>query len=196
VPAARAVIHKENQCVTGRLRECADSIAQSLIFLPKMQAVRLLWMERGFRRGIMKSLAIVAAAAIVIGMSGTAMARTKTTQIQLDGECDAITINVTDKVSVTGNEGDACSKLFGAGFVAKVRGADTMQIVAGAQTPMAPGAQFVFVAQYPLVTGGSWALYVTTDGQTMSLNNSGTYTVVGAAQVGPKSAALAIAGRH
>lgn len=144
----------------------------------------------------MKSLAIVAAAAIVIGMSGTAMAKTKTTQIQLDGECDAITVNVTDKVSVTGNEGDACSKLFGAGFVAKVRGADTMQIVAGAQTPMAPGAQFVFVAQYPLVTGGTWALYVTSDGQTMSLNNSGTYTVIGAAQAGPKGAALMIGGRQ
>ncbi|HEY8697933.1 MAG TPA: hypothetical protein VIM02_09960 [Rhizomicrobium sp.] len=145
----------------------------------------------------MKSVAIIAAAAaILIGAGGAATAKTKTTQIQLDGECDLITVNVTDKVSVTGNEGDACSKLFGAGFVAKVKGADTMQIVAGAQSPMVPGAQFVFVAQYPLVTGGTWSLYVTSDGDTMSLNNSGTYTVVGAAQTGPKGTALAIAGRH
>ena len=147
-------------------------------------------------RGFMKSAAIAAGAAILIAMGGTAMAKTKTTQIQLDGECDQITVNVTDKVSVTGNEGGTCSKLFGAGFVAKVKNADTMQIVAGAQSPMAPGAQFVFVAQYPLVTGGTWALYVTSDGQTMSLNNSGTYTVIGAAQTGPKGSALAIERRH
>jgi hypothetical protein len=68
--------------------------------------------------------------------------------------------------------------------------------VAGVQSPGAPGVQFVFQVSYPLVTGGTWALYGTTDGVTVAELEAGTYTVEGTPSHGVRGKTSAFTLHH
>jgi hypothetical protein len=124
------------------------------------------------------------AAAVLIALSGTASAKSKTETISLDGHCDVLTLHI-NKIAVAGTDAADCAQGFGAGFVGKVKGFGNA-IVAGVQFSEEPGTQLVFRVQYPLVTGGSWDLSATSDGVTFSKLESGTYTVEGTAAKGPR----------
>jgi hypothetical protein len=131
----------------------------------------------------MKAYLALAAAAL-LAMGGTASAKSTTAVISLDGHCDVITLQITKPV-VAGADDPNCATEYGGGMIGKVKGLGGT-IVAGVQSPSAPGYQFVIDISYPLVTGGAWSLYVTQDGVTMTPFESGTYTVEGSASHGPK----------
>jgi hypothetical protein len=139
----------------------------------------------------MKTYLALAAAALV-ATAGAASA--KTTVISLDGHCDVITIRV-NKSLVTGVDDPSCVTEYGGGAVGKVKGfGDT--IVAGVITPNAPGEQFVFQVSYPLITGGTWSLYGTADGVTLTKLKAGTYTVEGTPAHGMKGTTSVFARDH
>lgn len=128
---------------------------------------------------------LVAGALALLASTGAAEAKTKTTTISFDGYCDVVTLKVTGTF-VAGK--DSCAGGFGGGMVAKVAGFGNA-IVAGVQFTPYPGYQFVLELSYPLVSGGTWNLYYTTDGKTLNAFESGTYSVSGAAMQGPRGSA-------
>jgi hypothetical protein len=130
------------------------------------------------------------ALAAVVALGGAADAKTKTQIVSLNGHCDVLTLKIT-KTQVTGADDPDCATGFGVGYVSKVRGFGNA-IVAGAQFSQAPSAQFVMRFSYPLITGGSWDLAITTDGTTFTPYESGTYTVEGTAEKGPRGSASVV----
>src|SRR5665213_3088667 len=129
--------------------------------------------------------------AAVVALSGAADAKTKTQVISLDGRCDVLTLKI-DKTEVVGVDDPSGATGIGVGYVGKVKDFGN-GIVAGVHFVAAPGAQFVIRIAYPLVTGGSWDLAITSDGTTFSPYESGTYTVEGTADKGTKGSSSVIA---
>jgi len=127
------------------------------------------------------------ALAALVALSGAAEAKTKTATVSLDGHCDVLTLRI-DKSVVAGTDDPGCATGFGGGFIGKAKGFGNA-IVAGVQFSGQPGAQVVIRLAYPLVTGGNWDLYATTDGVTMTELESGTYTVEGTAAKGARGTA-------
>lgn len=124
----------------------------------------------------MKNTLILAVAALSL-LSGGADAGTKMSVISLGGKfCVKANVNVTDGVSVTANESDSCQTYIGEGFVGKVKGFGKVAVVGG-QSSQYPGYELTITLQYPFKTGGSYAVYDTSDGVTMNELGSGTYTV-------------------
>jgi hypothetical protein len=119
------------------------------------------------------------ALAALLALGNAAHAGTKTQVISLDGHCDVLTLKI-NKTEVVGADTPSCATGIGIGYIGKVKGFGN-GIIAGAQFSTAPGAQFVIRIAYPLVTGGSWDLAVTSDGATFTPYESGTYTVDGTA---------------
>ena len=140
----------------------------------------------------MKTLLILGAAAL-IALPSVASARTKTTVITFDGYCDVVTMKVTGSL-VAGQ--DSCAGGFGGGMVVRHAGAGGKSIVAGVQFTPYAGYQFVLDVAYPLVTGGAWTLYYTTDGAALNPYESGTYSIQGTPSQGPRGTTPAIAGFH
>jgi hypothetical protein len=138
----------------------------------------------------MKTLWVLAA---FLALSSAAEAKTKTQIVSLNGHCDVLTLKI-NKSNVVGMDDPGCETGLGIGFIGKVNGFGT-GIVAGARFGSAPDAQFVIRLSYPLVTGGNWDIYVTTNGTTMSKFESGTYTVQGTADKGARGETPVAAGR-
>jgi hypothetical protein len=51
-------------------------------------------------------------------------------------------------------------------------------IIASVQVADRPGDQFLLQISYPLLNGGTWSAFYTSDGYRMKLYKSGTYTVI------------------
>jgi hypothetical protein len=130
--------------------------------------------------------------AAVVALAGAADAKAKTQIISLNGYCDVLTLKIT-KTDVVGADDPGCETGLGVGYVGKVKGFGN-GIVAGAQFSSAPGAQFIIRIAYPLVTGGSWDLALTSDGVNFIPYESGTYTVEGTADKGMRGATPVVAG--
>ena len=122
----------------------------------------------------MKAMMVLAVSALAL-TAGIVPAASKTYAISLDGHCDVITLTVKGTL-VAGTDASSCAAGFGGGLIGKVKGFGDA-IVAGVQFTAKSGNQFVFQVQWPLVTGGSWILYDTTDGVHLTQLESGTYTV-------------------
>ena len=132
----------------------------------------------------MKSAAVLAVTAF-FAFGGGAFAGTI---VSLDGYCDQITITQNGKALVGGLETDEngrCETFLGGGVVGKVRGVVGKQAIIGGVINSSPGAVYTFTFSEPLVTGGTWASFVTTDGVTETPLATGTYTVTGAASATP-----------
>jgi len=63
------------------------------------------------------------------------------------------------------------------GLIAKARDGER-SIIASVQVNNRPGDQFLLQLSYPLVDGGTWSVYFTSNGYNMKLYKSGTYTVI------------------
>ena len=126
---------------------------------------------------------LVGVAALALCAGRAAMA--ETASISFDGLCDGfdIIVNKTNQTALeTGNGCDEGAN-FGAGTIGKIKGTGKAITFGVNLSPKGGSAyQYIFVVQYPLVTGGAWSNFYTHDGKTMSRINSGTYTVNGAAQ--------------
>jgi hypothetical protein len=118
-----------------------------------------------------------------LASAGSAMATQA--DISFDGFCDGAHLTIrgdniwlADKVSVaelpTGCvEGDGV----GEGFKTKIKGiaGDTLQI--GLNVIGAPGLEFTYLIEYPLVEGGAWSNFFTADGVTVTPLFTGTYSL-------------------
>ena len=62
------------------------------------------------------------------------------------------------------------------GLIAKVNG--ERSIIASIQVKNRPGDQFLLQISYPLLNGGTWSAFYTSDGYRMKLYKSGTYKVI------------------
>lgn len=133
----------------------------------------------------MKTFLAFATAAFITSSVG-ALANTQTHIITLDGHCDQITLSVKKNL-VAGTDDPGCEQGFGGGVIGNVKKFG-QAIVAGVQFTAEPGVQFVFQISYPLETGGTWVLYDTTDGVTLSEVESGSYTLVSGADARPRGA--------
>ena len=139
----------------------------------------------------MRNLKRLAAAAAVLLPLGCNVASAKTFTISYDTFCNTGTIKLTSKVVVAYKETTAsgsCQNVIGAGAKAntKVQAIKGNWLIIGELNDQYPGEEDLMLLQYPLVTGGTWLLYDTTDGDTTTFVNSGTYTIGGTAAKGQR----------
>lgn len=105
----------------------------------------------------------------------------KSTSITFDNSCFAFRIKALQEnqlaLGIQTGGGDCTEGLLLAGTIGNVKNfgraisfayGDTLQAV-------------VFFIQWPLVTGGKWSVYATSNGHRVSGTGAGTYTVVGGA---------------
>jgi hypothetical protein len=138
----------------------------------------------------MKKMFALAAAAL-LAVSGSALAKTKTTKTDLtlnvQGQNCTAHINVfndpkhdvTQQVLVTANESDSCQSFIGEGYVSKLTIAkgDTRNVaVIGGKTNLLP-YPVTLTLDYPFVTGGQYTLSYTSDGVKINELAAGTYTL-------------------
>lgn len=132
----------------------------------------------------MKKFIGLAAAALLVASSGDALAAKK--YISFDGYCDflsGVVTSTTASVAVhnlTTVCGDTNNSV-DVGVEATIAGQGKF-LVFGDNDRDAEGGTYTGISEYiaiqlPLKTGNSFFLYETTDGATISLSNSGTYTV-------------------
>jgi opacity protein-like surface antigen len=125
----------------------------------------------------MKRLLLPAALAMLCA-SGAAMAQT--VSISFDGLCDGMDI-ILDKSGRTALEtGNGCDvgAHFGAGTIGKIRArGNTVTFGVNLGGKGGSAYQYIYVIDYPFVTGGCWTNFYTTDGLTRSVVAVGTYTV-------------------
>lgn len=137
-----------------------------------------------------KVLAIVAAA--LLAASAPAFAKSKPVKVTLDGLCDTLTFTEHGATGTFASRHLArCAvgaarlpqhnAIPGVGVVtARQEGASQKRrIVVGETMTDDLGAQagYMYVLDYPFVTGGRWLAYTTFDGAAVSEFASGTYTV-------------------
>ncbi len=105
-----------------------------------------------------------------------------TVSISFDNLCDGMDISVNTASHTALETGNGCDvgANFGAGTLGKIK-ARGKAITFGVNLSAKGGAayQYIYVIDYPFVTGGSWSNFYTTDGKTMSRVSTGTYTVGG-----------------
>jgi len=150
-------------------------------------------------RGILSLTVAVAAA---FGLTAGATAAPVPTYIQIDSSflCDVFGITARldpvlgGKIDLAVNETDpngTCETFIGQGVAGKVgtmKAASFSGVFTSIQGgPGDPRTVFTYVVTYPLVTGGQWILYYTTDGQKMNYLLNGTYTVLSSAPSKSKS---------
>ena len=127
----------------------------------------------------MKRLLLPAAAALAMLCAGSA-AMADTVSISFDKLCDGMDIQV-NKVSRTALEaGNGCDVgvQFGAGTMGHIKGrGNTLTFGANISGKGGGAYQYIYVVDYPLVTGKSWSNFYTTDGKILSRVSTGTYTV-------------------
>jgi len=107
-------------------------------------------------------------------------ASAKKTSISFDGLCDGMNISVNEAIQAALETGNGCDKgaHFGAGTIGKIKNRGTA-ITFGVNLSGKGDTkdQYIYVVDYPLVTGGQWTNFYTSDGKTLSRINGGTYTV-------------------
>jgi len=119
-----------------------------------------------------------AAALAMLCASGAAIA--DTVSISFDQLCDGmdITVNKVNRTALSLGNGCDVGANFGIGTMSRIRDRGHTVTLAVNLSGKGGGAyQYVYVIDYPFVTGGSWSNFYTTDGVTMSRITTGTYTV-------------------
>ena len=114
--------------------------------------------------------------AALMALSTTATAKIPVLNLG-DDFCSFMPIQVDRKHSqVHGFSNFHCETGNFVGVIAKTKG-EGRSIIASVQVNNRPGDQFLLKLSYPLVDGGTWSAFYTSDGYTMKLYKSGTYTV-------------------
>lgn len=121
-----------------------------------------------------KTLLALGAAAALAASAGGALADPVTTTITFDGACNEVTLTETgNNVSAT-FAGTACEPGLGTGYNGKFKPIfkNTGMTVHFNSDPNS----YYLTLSAPYVTGGTWILYSTADGATVT-KTTGTYTV-------------------
>jgi len=128
----------------------------------------------------MRRVLVLGAAALAMCVASPAMA--KKVSISFDGHCDGLDI-ILDKADRLALEtGNGCDEgaHFGVGTIGRINGRGNAITFAINLSPKGGEAyQYIFVVDYPLVTGGRFTTVYTQDGETLSKEGTGTYTVNG-----------------
>lgn len=125
----------------------------------------------------MNKLSIAAVAAVFVLPQA---AQAKVPLVNLGELCDSLAI-VVDHTQVTGfSAWGGCQTGNLVGVIGKIRGTEGRSIIGSVEmlNPPSRHSQFLLQISYPLVSGGTWALYYTLHGSRSKLYQSGTYTVV------------------
>lgn len=120
---------------------------------------------------------LILAAMALCAMTGAAGAKS----ITLDGTCDRILLVPQFRPIFTSTESKKCGDATdGIGTIVKTEGGRFLSV--GARDDGDPSSQLSYLFQYPLVTGGSWTSYKTTDGKMIfESTGGGTYSLGSAA---------------
>jgi hypothetical protein len=130
----------------------------------------------------MKAVLLLGAVAMTL-CAQAAVART--VSISFDNLCDGMNIIVDTTARTALETGNGCDKgaHFGAGTIGKIKGRGNAITFGVNLSAKGGGAyQYIYVIDYPLVTGSNWSNFYTTDGKTLSRDFVGTYTVKHGAQ--------------
>jgi hypothetical protein len=127
---------------------------------------------------------LISGAVAMAALTSVASAK-KPIVLSIDGTCDVIQVRVIDKnlLAVSADQ-SSCENTLGGGFVLKDKVLGKAARV-GFILDDDVGAHYSSVASYPFVTGGTVDIYLS-DGTTMQLIASTTYTVVDSAARTPK----------
>jgi hypothetical protein len=91
-----------------------------------------------------------------------------------------ISVNKENRTALETGNGCDLGANFGAGTIGKIKNrGKTITFAVNLSGKGGSAYQYVYVIDYPLVTGGSWSNFYTTDGKTTGRGGGGTYTVGG-----------------
>jgi len=116
-------------------------------------------------------LSIAAASALLLLPTA---ANAKIPVLDLGDVCHALMIQIRHG-QVNGFSHYTCNTGYFVGVIGKVRGLSGRSVIASLQMRDQPDSQFLLLISYPLVSGGTWSMYYTTDGYQMKPYQSGTY---------------------
>jgi hypothetical protein len=155
-------------CVSGKKNTASGPIGRGAC----------LFLQEDFVR---KTLLALGAAVVFAVSAGGASADPVT--ITFDTLCNVVTLNTTGNNVSASFAGDSCETGLGTGYNGKVKrlGNATSMAVHFDGDP----ASYYLLLSEPYTTGGSWVLYTTPDGVTVTTTR-GTYTVNGTAEVHPR----------
>jgi len=142
-----------------------------------------------FNRGFAMKLIFTVTALLLLVISPSA-AKQQTVSIQFDGLCDTMTLT-KDKALVlyasshvigcVAKHVPSSNPIPGVGIVVKRNPGTSADrdIAVNDTVPDNLGAPVAYITklEYPLVTGGAWTAYATSDGATITQVGAGTYTV-------------------
>jgi len=132
----------------------------------------------------MKRILLAGATVLAMSAAGSPAIAARTASISFDGLCDGMDITVDRRNHTAMATGNGCDEgaNFGIGTMGKLKVRGKSLTLAVNLSGKGGGAyQYVYVIDYPFVTGASWSNFYTTDGHTMSRVSNGTYTVGGTA---------------
>ena len=145
----------------------------------------------------MKKLFVaLAVAAIVAVPASSALAKGKPVNITLDGFCDSFTVTNSGGVSSIADD-SSCTTWYGVGLQGKLK-PDGKTVSFGMITPGQPSTSYYVTFSYLYVTGGTFNMYITNDGQAGDgfLALTDTYTVGGTPNHGEKGSKSASSLAH
>jgi hypothetical protein len=128
---------------------------------------------------------------VLLGSASAAGAKTKIYTLSFDGLCDTMTLTLNKATATYGSfhlagcpagnrMAPASNPIPGVGIVVKrPPGTSARYMMLGETVPDDLGAPvgYMYVIDYPFVTGGAWLVYSTQDGKAVGELGSGTYTV-------------------
>lgn len=137
----------------------------------------------------MKTLLTIAALSLLVATSAQAR-KQQVYVVQIDGTCDTITLTnnkalvlyaSTHLIGCAAKHAPSSNPIPGVGIIVKRNpccGPGRDLAVTDTQ-PDGSGLPVAYITklEYPLVTGGAWTAYATSDGKTIALMGTGTYTV-------------------
>jgi hypothetical protein len=137
----------------------------------------------------MKSLLSVAALSLLAATS--AQARQQVFVVQIDGTCDTITLTNNKALvlyatthiigCVAGKHAPSSNPIPGVGIIVKRNPCcgHARDLAVTDTQPDGSGLPVAYITklEYPLITGGAWTAYATSDGKTIGLVAAGTYTL-------------------
>ena len=129
---------------------------------------------------------------VFLASANTVSAKTKVYNISFDGLCDTMTLTLNKATATYGafhlagcpagnRVAPSSNPIPGIGIIVKrPPGSSTARyMMLGETVPDDLGAPvgYMYVIDYPFVTGGTWLVYSTQDGKVVGETGSGTYTV-------------------
>ncbi len=129
-----------------------------------------------------KRILLLGATVLAMSCAGSGAMAAGTVSISFFGLCDGmdILVNKTNQTALETGNGCDLGANFGAGTIGKIKArGKTITFAVNLSGKGGSAYQYVYVIDYPLVTGGRWTNFYTMDGKTVGKGGGGTYNVGG-----------------